>query len=64
MVVIGSAIIVVYTVSFSIVDKEVPTTKLCTHESNEELQIKLRYMVIQWKIISHKQSARWQHPSQ
>ncbi len=38
--------IVTYTISFSIVDKEVPTTKLCTHESNEELQIKLQYMVI------------------
>ncbi len=46
MVVIGSLIIIIYTVAFSIVDKEVPTTKLCTHESNDDLQIKFQYMVI------------------
>jgi len=46
MVVIGSLIIIIYTVAFSIVDKEVPTTKLCTHESNDDLQIKLQYMVM------------------
>jgi hypothetical protein len=46
MVVIGSTVITTYTVSFLFVDKEAPTVKLCTYESNDDLQIKHEYMVM------------------
>lgn len=45
MVIIGTALLSFYTTSVMFLDYEVPTTKMCTHSSSEDLVILIDYLV-------------------